>query len=284
MGHSSWSSDFYREREAERVTRGVDAFAYHREVVAKPVAEQKVHPQMDPRGVTRESRDSDAHPESLAIGVILDETGSMSGTPIVMREHLPKLMAELEKRGVKDTQILFGACGDADNNEIAPLQIGQFESGVEMAADLGKIFMEKKGGGTYQESYQNAIYFFARHTSCDCIEKRGRKGFLFIVGDEHAYDHVSRVEVERLMGDSLQADIPTTAIVEECAKKFDIYFVIPRGTSHYDDGRLHTYWRNLLGADRVILLSDAANIVDVIASAVSGAPAASASNAKSVRL
>jgi hypothetical protein len=281
MGSSYWSNDFYRDREAERVRTGKDAFAYHRETVVKPVAEQKVHDLMSPMGVTRESRDSDNHPESIAIGVILDETGSMAKTPIVMREQLPKLMDLIASRGVADAQILFGAVGDSSNGEIAPLQIGQFESGVEMADDLGRIYMEGKGGGSNQESYQNVLYFFARHTSIDCHEKRGRKGFLFLVGDEHPYDHVFRQEVERLMGDTIQDNIPVTEIVRECAEKYEIYFVVPRGTHNFSDTGLHEKWRSLLGADRVILLENAADICEVVASTVAGvSPAAS----KNVRL
>lgn len=270
MGHSYWSNDFYAEREAERVRAGKDAFEYSKATAAKPVVERKVHPQMDPKSVIRESRDSDSHPESIAIGVILDETGSMRTTPMTMRENLPRLMDLLVSRGVKDPQILFGAVGDATNNEVASLQIGQFESGAEMADDLGKIFMEGAGGGTYQESYQNAIYFFARHTSIDCHEKRGRKGYLFIVGDEHPYDNVSRTEVERLMGDTLQANIPTPEIVKECQEKYEVFFVIPRGTSHYDDTELRRSWRKLLGDDHLILLDDSAGICEAIATAMAG--------------
>jgi hypothetical protein len=286
MGASYWSDDFYKDKEEARKRSGVDAFAYHKTTVSKPVSERKVHAQMDPKGVTRESRDSENHPASLAIGVILDETGSMRTLPERMREFLPQLMARIESKGVKDSQILFGAVGDADMGyEAAPLQIGQFESGTEMADDLSKIYMEGNGGGTNHESYQNVLYFFARHTSVDCFEKRGHKGFLFIVGDEHPYAHVSKAEVERLMGDHIQADIPTAEIVRECAEKYEIFFVIPRGSDHYHEASLHTAWRDLLGQDRVILLESADSICEVIASAVSGQETVSAtSNAKSVRL
>lgn len=284
MGNSSWSNDFYREREANRVKSGVDAFAYHATTVRKPRNEQTVHPQMNPLGVTRESRDSDAHPASIAIGVILDETGSMSNTPIIMREALPRLMATVMGKGVQDPQVLFGAVGDETNHEVASLQIGQFESGAEMADDLGKVLMEGQGGGSNHESYQNAIYFFARHTSIDCFEKRGRKGYLFIVGDELPYAHVSHNEVKKLMGDTLEADIPTADIVKECQQKYEIYYVLPRGTHNFNSTVIHEAWRTLLGADKVILLNDAADICETIATAVSGLAAATVTDAKSVRL
>ena len=37
------------------------------------------------------------------------------------------------------------------------------------------------------ESYELAMYFMARHTALDCHEKRGKRGYLFIIGDEMAY-------------------------------------------------------------------------------------------------
>lgn len=284
MGASYWSNDYYRDREAERVKSGVDAFAYSKATAAKPVHEQKVNDLLNPKGVTRESRDSDNHPESLAIAVICDETGSMRTTPMTMRDNLPSLMGLMVGKGVKDPQILFGAVGDASYREAAPLQIGQFESGTEMADDLGRIFMEGKGGGSNQESYQNVLYFFARHASCDCFEKRGRKGYLFIMGDEHPYDFVYRAQVEALMGDTLQDDIPTAEIVRECAQKWEIYFVIPRGTDNYGDMSLLEKWRGLLGHDHVIMLNDAAGICGIIADVVAGAKVEADPKSKTVRL
>ena len=78
---------------------------------------------MDPKGVTRESRDSDEHPESVAIGVLLDVTGSMHSTPITMQKSLPKLMDVVKEAGVAHPHILFGAVGDHRSDKV-PLQVG----------------------------------------------------------------------------------------------------------------------------------------------------------------
>jgi len=49
-------------------------------------------PENDPYGVTgRESRDSDAHPESHAVGVLFDVTASMQNVR-AFAANLPKLM------------------------------------------------------------------------------------------------------------------------------------------------------------------------------------------------
>ena len=102
MGTSKWSNEFYESRATDRKARGLDLYAYHTSTSSQAQSERKVHAQMNPYGVTRESRDSDEHPESIAIGVILDQTGSMKDTPREIQKVLPKLMTALVAGGVKD--------------------------------------------------------------------------------------------------------------------------------------------------------------------------------------
>lgn len=268
MGGSSWSDDFYTDRNASKARAGIPTFAYDADVKAKAPADRKVHDKLDPRGVTRESRDSAAHPNSLAIGVMFDVTGSMGGVPVVLQKKLPQLMSLLLRKGyVADPQVMMGAVGDARSDR-ASLQVGQFESGVEMDEDLERLFIEGGGGGTNQESYQNALYFFARHTSIDCFEKRGIKGYLFLIGDERAYDFVYSSEVKTIVGDSLQADIPLAEIVREVREKYHVFFVIPSGTSHGGQRWLKDYWDDLLGSENVIMLNDPAAVCESIALAI----------------
>jgi hypothetical protein len=266
MGYSSWSNDFYADRAAERAKTGKTAFEYHSSIV-EGKAKREVHSKMDPKGALRESRDSDIHPESLAIGVILDETGSMHDTPMVMQRSLPKLMDQIKAGGVAHPQILFGAVGDYHSDAVA-LQVGQFESGIEMENDLGNIFMEGGGGGSYEESYQDAIYFFARHTSVDCWEKRKQKGYLFIIGDEKPYPRVTKEELKAIFGDNSQGNITVEEIVAEAKEKWDIYFVIPQGTQHGKDPVLQAVWGGLLGPDHVLLVNDPTQICEAIVAAV----------------
>ena len=185
MGSSRWSDAFYSAREADRATTGTSAFV-HDHAVKTGVVEAKVHERMDPKGVKfRESRDSEAHPESRALAVWFDVTGSMGGIPLVLQKKLAGLMAMLIKKGyIAHPQIMFGGIGDASTDpyrgyqtDKAPLQVGQFESGIEMDDDLGRLFLEGGGGGQSTESYELAMYFTARHTAIDCFEKRGEKGY-----------------------------------------------------------------------------------------------------------
>src|SRR6516162_6091580 len=247
MGTTRWSDDHYRDREKLRRRTGKDAFEYDH-AVRTGTADRAVHPRMNPRGVTvRESRDSDAHPQSHAVAVLFDVTGSMQGVPRVLQARLPKLMGLLIRKGYLDhPQILIGAIGDA-TCDAAPLQVGQFESGIEIEEDLGKLYLEGGGGGHITESYELALYFMARHTAIDCFEKRGQRGYLFVIGDEIPYAMIKRKEVEALIGDRLQANISVEEAVAELQRIYDVYFVLPRMTSHWNNGTVLRRWAQLLG-------------------------------------
>ncbi|MBC8163439.1 MAG: hypothetical protein H7Z42_19700 [Roseiflexaceae bacterium] len=262
MGNSSWSDAAYAARQNGRHASGASAFTYDHHV--RSSGDVRIHPQMNPQRVTRESRDSAAHPDSLSIAVMFDVTGSMGSVPRVLQTKLGALMRVMIQRGyVAHPQILFGAIGDAYCDQI-PLQVGQFESGLEMDDELGKIYIEGGGGGQVHESYELAIYFAARHTSIDCFDKRGRRGYLFTMGDELPYDQVSRTQVAKVIGDKLQRDIPTAQIVAEAQQRFHYFHIIPTNTSHGRDTAIHAAWRTLLG-ERVLLLEDEAAVCETIA-------------------
>jgi hypothetical protein len=267
MGGTCWSDSHYHERERDRKRTGRSAFGYDHDVKAGQAA-ARTHPKMDPLGIrVRESRDSEAHPTSHAVGVLMDVTGSMGRVPIILQANLPKLMGLLIRKGyLEHPQILIGGIGDA-TCDIAPLQVGQFESGLEIEDDLGKLYLEGGGGGHITESYELALYFMARHTSLDCFEKRGRRGYLFLIGDETPYSRVKRREVERLIGDRLQDDIPTEEVVDELRRTYDVYYILPRLTSHWKNPEVHRRWVGLLGQN-VLRLEDPAGICEMIAGAV----------------
>ncbi len=267
MGSSRWSDDFYRDREHLRKRTGAPAFA-HDHAVRTGKARRAVHPKMDPRNVTRESRDSAAHPQSVAVGVVFDVTGSMGGIPVMLQKKLPQLLGLLLRKGyVTDPQILFGAVGDFFADSV-PLQIGQFESGIEMDDDLGRLYLEGGGGGSYEESYQDALYFFARHTVIDCFEKRKKKGYLFVIGDEMPYGVATRKELRRVVGDDVPEDLSVEDVIREARARYHVFFVIPRGASHGADPALRKRWTELLGAENVLMLDDPGAVCETIGVAI----------------
>ncbi|GII04307.1 hypothetical protein [Planobispora takensis] len=259
MGSGIWSTDVYSAAERLRADSGASAFAY------SDRGARTVHEDLDPHGVrVRESRDSDEHPQSLAVAVLFDVTGSMGGVPRALQTKLPDLLGLLLRKGYAvDPQIMFGAIGDATCDR-APLQVGQFESDNRMDEQLGNILLEGGGGGQMTESYELAMYFMARHTSIDCFEKRGRRGYLFIIGDELPYRKVKRREVRDVIGDRLERDIPIAEMVGELTRMYDVYYILPAGASYAGNRDVLDAWRALLGQN-VLELDDLDAVSETIA-------------------
>jgi len=267
MGGTRWSDDEYQERAVSRKKSGKDAFE-HDHAVRSGQAKSAIHQKMNPKGViARESRDSEAHPESHAVAVLFDVTGSMQSVPRILQQNLPKLMNLLIRKGyLEHPQIMVGAIGDA-TCDTAPLQVGQFESGIEIEEDLSKLFLEGGGGGHITESYELAMYFMAWHTAIDCYEKRGKKGYLFVIGDEAPYPTVKRKEIQAVIGDGIQADIPFPEVIEKLQQRYEVYYIIPKMTSHWGNEEIRKRWVDLLG-QHVLRLEDPAGICELIASVI----------------
>ena len=269
MGGTLWSDAHYFDRARHRKATGKAVFEYDDDI-RQGRAIAGVHPKMDPlhfmNGV-REARDSEAHPASSPVFVGFDVTGSMRQVPHILQQRLNTLMGLLLRKSyLSDPAICIGAIGDA-TCDVAPLQVGQFESGIEIEEDLAKLFLEGGGGGQQTESYELALYYLARKTVTDAFEVHGRKGYAFIIGDELPYPAVKRREVKRVFGDRLQADIPIEEIVAEAQQKWEIYYILPNMTSYYNDPKIIDRWRRLLG-QTVVKLPDPAGISELIASLV----------------
>jgi hypothetical protein len=265
MGSGYWDSNVYDARASYRASSGKSAFDYSDSMTRSPRSSWKIHKTLDPNGVrVRECRDSGGHPNSLAISVFFDVTGSMGGIPRQLQKKLPELLGLLKRKGyVEHPQIMFGAIGDATCDTI-PLQVGQFESDNRMDENLENFILEGGGGGQMTESYELAMYFMAKHTVLDCLQKRRKKGYLFIIGDEMAYGQVKADEVKTLIGDNMQSDISLSQMVRELQQKFEVFFLLPRGASHGGSSQVLSFWRKLFGQN-VIELDDPNAVCEVIA-------------------
>jgi hypothetical protein len=245
MGHGNYSYEAHQAITAQRATLPVQ----------KVFTQQKCHPLMNPKGVKfRECRDGEDHPESLGIIFALDVSGSMGEIPeAIARKELPHFMKTLGDCGVKDPQVLFMAFSDVASND-APLQVGQFESTAQLMDQWLTWCWLEGGGRTAYESYELALYFAARHTAMDCFEKRKKKGYLFMTGDEPSYPELKRDEVKALLGEELPGNLPTAKVIEELQRTFEPYFLIP------DEGRaakVAPFWRGLLGKRTITMQSPA---------------------------
>jgi hypothetical protein len=267
MGGTSWSDDAYVSRSAMRASEGIETFDYHKKVSTGKAAAAP-HVKMDPSKMNagaRECRDSDAHPTSNAIYLGLDVTGSMSGVPRLFQQKLKELLALLLKKDyITDPAICVSAIGDA-NYDSAPFQLGQFESGIEIEDDLTNLYLEGGGGGNSYESYDLALYFLARCTKTDCFEKRGKKGYAFIICDEGLPKFCDRKLVKKVFNHEVQ-DILVADLFKEVLAKWELFCIVPSGTNHYKT-RMQDAWKEQLG-QRVIYLDEPDKVVETIAACI----------------
>ena len=274
MGGGYYSPSLDRADTASRAL--TNRIMTHAADVSSGRAEAKVHENLDPSRknregkIIRESFDSGDHPNSVPIAIFLDTTGSMSRIPSEIVLKLPDLMdLIITRKYLQDPQVLFGAVNDATTNCIAALEAGQFESNQEMSKNLSNILVTQGGGGgTSHESYEMAMYFMAYHTDLDCVKKRNRKGYFFIVGDEMPYDFVSKHEVKKYIGVDIQADIPLDQVLTALRAKFNVFWLFPAaGAAHSNDQVVIGRLKDLFG-EGFVLLPDSSKICPAIAAII----------------
>lgn len=210
---------------------------------------------MNPYGVeVRESRDSEEHPNSLAIILGLDLTGSMGSVPnFLVKQGLPDIMDKVIQAGEKDPQVLFVGVGDHECDN-APLQIGQFESCDELLDKwLTDVYLEGGGGGNAGESYLLAWYFAALRTSTDCFEKRGRKGFLFTIGDEPTLNSLPARDLKEIMGDGQFENFSSAQLLEKARETYEVFHIHLSSTGQGRRQATVDGWKQLMGDNLLVV-------------------------------
>jgi len=249
--YSMGSGDYSFE---DRTTRSI-AKGYHTKSINETFSQRNINVEMSPVDMTfRESRDSDEHPNSVAIILALDVTGSMGGIPhSLVKDGFPTIMDGIIKADVPDPQVLFLGIGDHETDN-APLQVGQFESS-DLLLDkwLTNIYLEGGGGANAGESYLLAWYLAAYHTEIDCHEKRGQKGFLFTIGDEPTLTTLNSYALTRIMGEGQYEDFSAEALLEKAREKYHVYHIHTRETRSGRRESVIKSWESLMGDDLVIV-------------------------------
>lgn len=261
MGSGTFDARAYRAFSASTSGKTTDAI----------YSSRSINKNLDPKGVKiRESRDSVDNPNSTPVIVALDVTGSMGIlADVIAREGLGVLFKEiLDRKPITDPHLMFMAVGDA-NHDAAPLQVSQFEADNRIVEQLTQIFLEHGGGGNNFESYNLPWYFAARHTEIDSLTKRGKRGYLFTVGDEEAPQDLTKAQIEKFIGDELESEIATGQMLTEAQRKYDVFHVIIEEGDYatMNADRVRDSWRKLLG-QHAISLADHKKLAETIVSTI----------------
>ncbi len=262
MGSGSWSSSVF--------VNHTKASSYNTKSTHEILKEKRLHADLDPKGVVRESRDSADNPESTPVIIALDVTGSMSTViDSIVRNGLDTLCKEIfEKKPIKDPHIAAMGIGDVEAGDEAPLQVSQFEADIRILKDIEKIWLEGGGGGNRHESYLFPLYFAATATKTDSFEKRQKKGFIFTIGDEEPQEELTAEQINLVMGANVEnRSFSAAQVLSMASKQWNVYHVIIEEGSHastYPDVTKEK-WRKFLG-QRVISLPDHKLLAETIVS------------------
>jgi hypothetical protein len=256
MGSGSYSPDKASVRRQK----------YYANADAREIFSRSMDPLMNPYNQIRECCENAEHPETFPIILGLDVTGSMGHVPAhLIKCDFIELMTKILEEGIKCPQVCFVAYGDHKCDQ-APLQIGQFEASDELMEKwLTSTWLEGRGGGNGGESTSLVHYFAARHTSCDAITKRGKKGLLITVGDEPNHMDYPAKSLYKIFGDGLESNLTAAEILDEAREGWDVYHI---NICDYSGSRrvVQNSWREILGDHLINVESnDDANVSNVIA-------------------
>ena len=262
MGYARWSVDDWKDYAGATAGKATDEIFTSR----------GMKEEFDPTKITaRESRDSEANPNSNAIIIACDVTGSMGSlADNLVRKGIGTAFEEILKRlPVTDPHLMVMGIGDV-RYDSAPLQATQFEADIRIAAQLEGIYIEHGGGGNSWESYNLPWYFAAQKTAIDCLEKRGKKGYLFTVGDEQVPEDLTRDDVRRAMNLDLQMEsIANRDLLTMVGRYYEVFHLMVEEGSHYlsHGETVRRGWVDLLG-QRAIPLADHTKLSEVIVSTI----------------
>jgi len=249
--------------------------SYHSKTREEIFTSTGIDAALDPKNIKiRESVDSPANPESTPIIVGLDETGSMGSLAEQMiRKGLPVLINSVyDRKPVKDPHVLCMGLGDAECDR-APLQVTQFEAAaVPLITQVEKIYLEGNGGGNSYESYSLAWHFAATRTKIDSFDKRGKKGYLFTVGDEPPPPALFKTSLKEIYGEDViqPKQLSLNELLTMVSKQWEVYHIIVAQGSYCRSAGVATVrkaWQEVLG-QRVIVLEDSEKMAEVIVSTI----------------
>ena len=149
-----------------------------------------------------------------------------------------------DKTPVTNPHIMFQAIGDSKSDR-APLQVTQFEADIRIAEQLLDVYFEGGGGGNGGESYCLSWYFADTHTDIDCFNKRGKKGYIFTIGDECCHDTLTREEIKRVFGDDVERDYSAKELYQQASKKYNIFHIVMKAGS-YSSQKSGQVWQKLI--------------------------------------
>ena len=245
MGFGSYrSSDWTKLKNS----RGINSSASVQQIFKN----KQMDPKYDPKNINiRESRDSADSPESTPIIIAFDDTGSMGYlAQEIAQNSLNKTVTEIyDKNPVTNPHVMCAAYGNS--GDVGPLQVTQFEADIKIVEQLLDLWIVLRGRG---DSGDPLIWYFAaKHTSIDSFEKRGKKGFLFTIGDDTIKRPITGIDIYNIFGDEYtKKDYSAEELLAMAKGKYNVFHIV---TKPLNEAVLGT-WLSLMPNETAIVEQD----------------------------
>jgi len=221
MGYGSYKA---KDWDKLRNSRGINSSSSVNDIFRN----KEVDPKYNPRNINvRESRDSADSPESTPIIIGFDDTGSMGYlAQEIAQNSLNKTVTEIyDKNPVTNPHVMCAAYGNA--GDVGPLQVTQFEADIKIVEQLLDLWIPLRGMGDSGDPL--LWYFAAKHTSIDSWEKRGKKGFLFTIGDDTIKRSIFNDKIYDIFGDSInKLYMEPEEFLEMAQEKYHVFHIITK--------------------------------------------------------
>ena len=235
MGGGSWNSVNWTSFQTQNVAGKSRA-----QIFTQRGLNEAVDPKKFTNGI-RESVDGPDNPLSTPVAIFTDATGSMGALAQIVVSKLDVVCQELLDRApVTDVHLMTGIIGDAYGDPSA-FQASQFEADIRIAQQTKLLWLEGCGGmGNGGESYALPWLSMAMQTVTDSFDKRGKKGYLFTVGDEgiHGVEGgngqqwgVTVDQAERYLGLAIERDLTAKEIYDMVSRRWNVYHIVVGGGS-----------------------------------------------------
>lgn len=221
MGYGSYKA---KDWDKLRNSRGINSSSSVNDIFKN----KEVDPKYDPKNISvRESRDSADSPESTPIIIGFDDTGSMGYlAQEIAQNSLNKTLTEIyDKNPVTNPHVMCAAIGNA--GDVGALQVTQFEADIKIVEQLLDLWIPLRGMG---DSGDPLIWYFAaKHTSIDSWEKRGKKGFLFTIGDDTIKEPINDYFFDMIFGDRIdKSRLTSEETLAMAQEKYHVFHIITK--------------------------------------------------------
>lgn len=264
MGGGSYSSKDWTNFSTSRKYHDPKTTVDH--IYSKSTIDENLDPK---KFKIRESVDGPDNPESTPIILGLDVTGSMSPVLDTMARKGMKTVCEeiYNRKPVTNPHICTLGIGDVEWDN-CPFQATQFEADIRIFEQLEKLYLEKGGGGNDSESYILAWYFAKYRTKTDSFTKRGRKGFIFTIGDEEITPKISTEAFRDFLDDGQMRSMSAQELFDIVFPEWNVFHVIVKEGWHASRSyhEVLKSWQSVIGEQRTITLEDHSKIGEVIVS------------------